>query len=449
MKTMMSNLALIAQNTQSDNIKMIDIDDLHESENNFFVVDRIEEFAYTILGQGGVKDNLIVCPLPDGGYEIISGHRRTAAVRYLLEHGETISRLLPCLVQTYKDEDTKTLDLILMNATARQLSDTEIWNSFNLLNAILERKKEAGEKFGRLRETLAENLGVSSSQVGKLQNVQHNAIEPIKEAVANGEISISTANVIAQLDEEKQEKIASGDLKSVKPKDIKKDEPKKVDTNVNLSGPEDKHEAEPLTVKWDGETQYSVVKKQLMHLVNDKLHEAALSMNGMDFTNEFRSQNKTTGIGFETGIFTSCSFDRVVIAFSKPEQHDNIRKIEMTWRMAAKYVQQWIQEDAEKVDTNVNFSDESQEDEADSALKNKLIIGGSGHGVTRYYKTDDAKEITALLKKQHRNTLIGYMTLTLQAMGMSAETISDAQLTMYQVLDTKTEEEARAAYQGA
>ena len=233
MKTIMSNLALIAQNTQSDNIKMIDIDELHESENNFFVVERIEEFAYTILGQGGVKDNLIVCPLPDGGYEIISGHRRTAAVRYLLEHGETISRLLPCLVQTYKDEDTKMLDLILMNATARQLSDTEIWNSYNSINAILERKKEAGEKFGRLRETLAEYLGVSSSQVGKLQNVQHNAIEPIKEAVANGEISISTANVIAQLDEEEQEEIASGDLKAVKPKEIKKGGTKKVDTNVN------------------------------------------------------------------------------------------------------------------------------------------------------------------------------------------------------------------------
>lgn len=462
MKTIMSNLALIAQNTQSDNIKMIDIDELHESENNFFVVERIEEFAYTILGQGGVKDNLIVCPLPDGGYEIISGHRRTAAVRYLLEHGETISRLLPCLVQTYKDEDTKMLDLILMNATARQLSDTEIWNSYNSINAILERKKEAGEKFGRLRETLAEYLGVSPSQVGKLQNVDRNAIEPVREAVANGDISISTANVIAQLDESQQKEIISGGVKEIKPKDIKKAAAKKVDTSSNFSGAEDAPLPEPVTVKWDGEMQQEVVRQQLMHLVNDKLRDDALTMNGMDFTNEFRLVNKTTGFGFESGVFTNCSFDRITISFSAPEKHDNIRKIEMTWRMAAKYVQQWIQEDAEKVDTSVNFSEdeEDEQDDSDDILDFNDEIDASVNIPDESEEDvadedfddqyhEDAKEITVLLKQQHRNTLIGYMTLTLQALGLSADTISDAQLTMYQVLDTKTEEEARAAYHGA
>ncbi len=462
MKTIMSNLALIAQNTQSDNIKMIDIDELHESENNFFVVERIEEFAYTILGQGGVKDNLIVCPLPDGGYEIISGHRRTAAVRYLLEHGETISRLLPCLVQTYKDEDTKMLDLILMNATARQLSDTEIWNSYNSINAILERKKEAGEKFGRLRETLAEYLGVSPSQVGKLQNVDRNAIEPVREAVANGDISISTANVIAQFDESQQKQIISGGVKEIKPKDIKKAAAKKVDTSSNFSDAEDAPLPEPVTVKWDGEMQQKAVRQQLMHLVNDKLRDDALTMNGMDFTNEFRLVNKTTGFGFESGVFTNCSFDRITISFSAPEKHDNIRKIEMTWRMAAKYVQQWIQEDAEKVDTSVNFSEdeEDEQDDSDDILDFNDEIDASVNIPDESEEDvadedfddqyhEDAKEITVLLKQQHRNTLIGYMTLTLQALGLSADTISDAQLTMYQVLDTKTEEEARAAYHGA
>ena len=88
---MFENLSAIVQNTLTDSIKMIDIDELHESADNFFVVDRIEEFADTILGQGGVKDNLIVRPLETGGYEIISGHRRRAAVRLLLDYlrGET------------------------------------------------------------------------------------------------------------------------------------------------------------------------------------------------------------------------------------------------------------------------------------------------------------------------------------------------------------------------
>ena len=71
---MFDNLKAVVSNTLTDSIKMIDINELHESADNFFVIERIEEFAQTILGQGGVKDNLIVKPLETGGYEIISGH---------------------------------------------------------------------------------------------------------------------------------------------------------------------------------------------------------------------------------------------------------------------------------------------------------------------------------------------------------------------------------------
>ena len=340
MKTMLSNLAAIAQNTQSDSIRMIDIDDLHESAANFFEVERIEEFAYTILGQGGVKDNLIVRPLECGGYEIISGHRRRAAVQYLLDHGESISRLLPCLIQSYEDEDSMMLDLILMNVSARQLSDQELWQSYEKLNSILQRKKEAGERFGRVRETIAQILGVSPSQVGKLQNVERNAIAPVREAVANGEISISTANVIAQLDEEQQEELAAGDLSEVKPREIKKGAMKKVDTSVNLSA-EDTDVSDP--------------------------------------------DDLTDGQEFD-------------------EQSDFID------------------------------DDEQEPEEFDDEFDDQ--------------RREDAEKITVILKQQHRSTLIGYLTLTLQAMGMNAETISDAQLMMYQVLDTKSDAEARAAYLG-
>ena len=104
---MFDNLKAVVANTRTNDIKMIDIDELHESDDNFFVVENIEQFAQTILGQGGVKDNLIVRPLETGGYEIISGHRRRAAVQYLLDKGENIVRVLPCLVQNYADEDEK------------------------------------------------------------------------------------------------------------------------------------------------------------------------------------------------------------------------------------------------------------------------------------------------------------------------------------------------------
>ena len=238
---MFDNLKAVVANTRTNDIKMIDIDELHESDDNFFAVENIEQFAQTILGQGGVKDNLIVRPLETGGYEIISGHRRRAAVQYLLDKGENIVRVLPCLVQNYADEEEKMLDLILMNVSARQISDHELWKCYETIDSILKERKDKGEYFGRIRDDLAASLGVSASQIGKMQNIDKNAVEPIREAVASGELSISTANEIAKLDEETQKEIASTvDLSEVKPKELKKKaadkkKGKKVATSNNQS----------------------------------------------------------------------------------------------------------------------------------------------------------------------------------------------------------------------
>ena len=218
---MFENLNAIVANTLTNDIKMINIDELHDSDSNFFNIERIEEFADTIQGQGGVKDNLLVRPLSTGGYEIISGHRRKAAIKYLLDKGENVSRYLPCLVQNYDDDDSKMLDLVLMNVSARQISDSELWKSYEIVNEILQRKKENGEKFGRIREKLSEILNVSGSQVKKLQNIKSHAIPAIKNAVENGDLSVCTANEIAKLDTNDQETIISGDkIENVKHKDV-------------------------------------------------------------------------------------------------------------------------------------------------------------------------------------------------------------------------------------
>lgn len=234
-KMMFKNLGAIVSNTLTDSIKMIDIDELHNSDDNFFDINRVEEFAETILGQGGVKDNLVVRPLDDGGYEIISGHRRKAAVQYLLDNGKEISRYLPCLVQNYDDNDDKILDIVLLNVSSRQISDSEMWKSYEVVDKILQSKKSAGEKFGRVRDKLAEYLGVSSSQVKKIQNIDKNAIEPVKTAIENGELSIHTADKIAKLDKNEQEEIAQSGLNNLKPKDITKNKSEKSGTNTTFS----------------------------------------------------------------------------------------------------------------------------------------------------------------------------------------------------------------------
>jgi len=192
--SMFDNLKKAVADTITSDIIMVDVDDLHESADNFFEVERIEEFAETILAQGGVKENLIVMPRGSGGYEIISGHRRTAAVRHLIKNGEIVSRFLPCLIANYSDEDDKKLDIVLMNITARIISDAEMWKSYEIVNEVLQKKKALGEKFGKVQKKLAELLGVSAAQIAKIQNIDHNASEEVKEAVKNGELSISAAN---------------------------------------------------------------------------------------------------------------------------------------------------------------------------------------------------------------------------------------------------------------
>lgn len=281
-KMMFKNLGAIVANTITDSIKMIDIDELHNSEDNFFDINRIEEFAETILGQGGVKDNLVVRPL-DNGYEIISGHRRRAAVQYLLDNGENISRYLPCLVQNYDDNDDKLLDIVLMNISSRQISDAEMWKSYEIVDKILKNKKSAGEKFGRVRDKLAEYLGVSTSQVRKIQNIDNNAIESVKNAVSNGEISISTANEIARLDEDEQEKVMKSAPDTISHKNVKKiNDNKKVDTCVTFSKDD--------TAELDDESEKSVTNDTFLE---DNTAESNEETEDTDIDSNFSNNDMT------------------------------------------------------------------------------------------------------------------------------------------------------------
>jgi ParB-like chromosome segregation protein Spo0J len=220
-KVITDSMKLTASGSFADNIKMIDVDELHESGSNFFDMSRIEELAETIYEQGGVMENLIVTPREEGGYEIISGHRRTAAVRELLRQDKRVGRVLPCLVRNYADEDEKQIEIILMNVSARILTNAEMWKSYEITNEILKQKKKLGEKFGQVQYKLAELLGVSTGQVAKMQNIDRKATPEVKAALESGDISIHTADKIAKLADEEQKRVLETNPQ-VKPKDIEK-----------------------------------------------------------------------------------------------------------------------------------------------------------------------------------------------------------------------------------
>lgn len=205
-----------------DNIKMIDIDDIIENPENFYSMDGIDELADDIDRQG-LKNLLVVYPLKNGQYMLKSGHRRKEAVKMLLESGRRQNRTLPCFVDGVKSESETKLDLIMLNATARVYTDADIMQQYKELTKAYDTyEKETGTRLkGRMRERIAEAMNVSPAQIGKIENIVHNAAPEIITSVEKGEVSISTANEIAKLPKAKQAAYADN-IKEVTHKDVKK-----------------------------------------------------------------------------------------------------------------------------------------------------------------------------------------------------------------------------------
>lgn len=219
-----------ASDSFKDNIKMIAIEKIKESMDNFYSLSDIDILAEDIERQG-LKHNLVVVEdsdIPDT-YFIKSGHRRFTAIKQLISDGKYTSKYVPCLVDGTKTKDENILDLIMLNATTRVMSDSELFRQYEVLKETLERLKADGVKVkGRLREKVAEALNISSAQVGKIENIKHNAVDEVKEAVKNGDMTIATADSIAKLTvEEQTEIVAEKPVSEITTKDVKERTEKK------------------------------------------------------------------------------------------------------------------------------------------------------------------------------------------------------------------------------
>lgn len=219
-----------ASDSFRDNIRMIEISKIKASMDNFYSMSEIEILADDIERQG-LKHNLVVTEDSEnlGTFFIKSGHRRFTAIQHLVSENRYGSKFIPCLVDGEKNKYENILDLIMLNATARVVSDSEMFKQYETLKETLEQLKINGIKVkGRLREKVAEMLNVSPAQVGKIENIKHNALDEIKEAVENGDMSISTADTIAKLPKKEQVNIITEKpLTEITSKDVKERKEKK------------------------------------------------------------------------------------------------------------------------------------------------------------------------------------------------------------------------------
>lgn len=189
------------------NVKMIHYTKLIPSKKQNREERRIEELADMLELSGEIKQPLLVRKSQGDTYEVIAGHRRRLAAIYNVEEkGLKQFEFLPCKIETY-DDTAMEIDLITTNISVDSLSDIEKVNAVMRLKELLPRQEGVDLKGRELRKRIAENMNMSPTKIGQLEHIGNKLGISGKEALAREEISVSTADALASLPEEKQEEL--------------------------------------------------------------------------------------------------------------------------------------------------------------------------------------------------------------------------------------------------
>lgn len=165
------------------------LSDLHPFEGHPFKVldDELMEQTVESIKQIGVVSPLIVRPDPEGGFEILSGHRRLHAAQ--LAGLETV----PVIVNEM-DDDAAIIFMVDSNLQRENILPSERAFSYKMkLEAMKhqagrpskENDSQLGNNFGKLSsEEMAEELGTSKNQIFRyirLTNLIHEILDMVDE----------------------------------------------------------------------------------------------------------------------------------------------------------------------------------------------------------------------------------------------------------------------------
>lgn len=245
---------------QKYTVQYISSENLQPSEKNFYPIEEIEELADAIELAGGILQPLLVRRLSPGQYEIIAGHRRFAAAKYLIEQGKEQYKLLPCHVQD-GDELTAQINLIVTNAQREKSAYVrmrEVEELERLLRQLAEGTEDDRERFYKmtgmkegdkvtarvLRRLVAKKTGLSETNVARLKHINSKLADDARQAFADGRIGISAADEIAGLSEEEQAEAVRQACAGRKP--ARKGTDRKKDSGKELPGrPEEVNRSMP------------------------------------------------------------------------------------------------------------------------------------------------------------------------------------------------------------
>ena len=204
--------------TSREQIEYIDSGKISGDPNNFYSVDGIAELAANIE-LIGLQQPIRVRPDPDdeGGYIIVSGHRRFAAMAELRKSDREKWQMIPCIIeQTEENPAMRELRLIYANADTRKLSSADLDKQAQRVETLLYELKEAGYEFpGRMRDYVAKACNVSKTKLSNLRVIREGLASCWKKPYEDGTIKEATALVLARMKPGLQMKVHST-LKSKK-----------------------------------------------------------------------------------------------------------------------------------------------------------------------------------------------------------------------------------------
>jgi ParB family chromosome partitioning protein len=195
-------LKKVSKSDAGKRLAEVDIDDLVSNEANFYAVDtdKLEELKNSIA-LSGIMDPPTVTETEDGKYRLISGHRRTAAVRALVAEGRADLRKVPVFVRSPRSAAMEELELIMANSTARVLSSAEVSQAAQRVERLLYELKEQGVEFpGRMRDHVAAACNVSKTKLANLKTIETHLIVVFKAMWRSGKIPDATALELARCD---------------------------------------------------------------------------------------------------------------------------------------------------------------------------------------------------------------------------------------------------------
>ena len=194
------------QEQQREQVQQIPIGELFPFKNHPFKVLDDESMQRTVesVEQYGVLSPLIARPRPEGGYEIISGHRR--------QHAAQLAGLdtLPVIVRNM-DDDAAVLLMVDSNLQRENILPSERAFAYKMKLEALKNQgarsdltsSQVGTKL-RADEKVAKDSGESRNQVQRFVRLT-NLVPELLDMVDEKKISFNPAVELSYLDEKQQQ----------------------------------------------------------------------------------------------------------------------------------------------------------------------------------------------------------------------------------------------------